>query len=466
MTNVILCGGSGTRLWPISRSNLPKQFLKMFDNRSLFQLTLLRNVKYSDETILVANATQYFIAKDQFQEIQDSIEGEEIHFLTEIVEPMGRNTAASIALAALSVDPDTVLLVSPSDHLIDDNAEYAKTLERAKILAEEGYLVTFGISPSYPETGFGYIEAEGEEVLAFHEKPSSEKAREYIEKGNYFWNSGMFCFKASVYLEELERYAPEIYSATRKACVDACENEERFIRIATEDMIKIPEESIDYAVMEKSRKIRMVPAKIHWRDVGSFDSLDNEFPKDENGNTLNDNLVAIDSKNNFIFGKYKTTALIGVKNLIIVDTPTALLVCKKGEAQKVKELVTILKEKDPALVAFHRTVYKPWGKFTNLEEQPRFKVKNLHVYPGARLSRQKHFHRSEHWVAVRGTALVELDGKEFLLRPNESTYIPIGVVHRLSNPGKLPLEIIEVQVGEYLGEDDIVRYDDDYGRVK
>lgn len=466
MTNVILCGGSGTRLWPISRSNLPKQFLKMFDDHSLFQLTYLRNVPYCKKATLVANGEQYFIAKDQFIELQEKLEEDRSDSLTEIIEPVGRNTAASIAFAALAADPDDLLLVTPSDQLISNDTAYTAALERAKAMAEDGYLVTFGIEPESPETGYGYIQAEGEKVLSFHEKPSKEKAQEYLEAGNYFWNSGMFCFRAGTYLEELETYAPEIYRSARSAFESAQGDGGNFIRLETKEMMEIPDLSIDYAVMEKSRRIRMVPTKIRWRDVGSFDSLDKEFPKDENGNTLNEKLVALDATDNFVFGKYKTIALIGVEGLIIVETPTALLICKKGEAQKVKELVGILKEKNPEVVAFHRTVYKPWGKFTNLEEQPKFKVKNLHVYPGGRLSLQKHFHRSEHWITVRGTARVELEDKKFLLRPNESTYIPIGALHRLSNPGKLPLEIIEVQVGEYLGEDDIVRLSDDYGRVE
>jgi mannose-1-phosphate guanylyltransferase len=462
MINVVLCGGSGTRLWPISRENLPKQFLKMFDNNSLFQLTIKRNAKFSDKFVIVSNENQYFIALDQLDEIN-------INNYLAIIEPVGRNTAASIAFAAFSVLPDEIIFVTPSDHLIEDNEEYKKAVKMAKKAAENDFLVTFGITPNAPKTGYGYIKAINCkdficDVEAFKEKPDLETAKKYLKDGNYYWNSGMFMFKAGVYLEELKKYAPDIYEAAKTAFDMSKKGD--FIRIKPELMMEIRDESIDYAVMEHSKKIKMVKADINWKDLGDFDSLYEVLPKDENGNTKNEKLLALNSKNNLIFGRYKKQiAVSDIEDMIIVDTPTALLITKRGNAQKVKEIVNILKKKNPEVVKFGRTVYRPWGKYVNLEEGEGFKVKRIEVKPGKRLSLQKHFHRSEHWVVVSGIAEVQIGEEVFLLRPNESTYIPIGELHRLSNPGKIPLELIEVQVGEYLGEDDIVRYEDDYGRA-
>jgi len=461
MTNVILCGGNGTRLWPVSRSNLPKQFLQMFDGESLFQKTCKNNAHYCDSIMLISNAEQYFIATDQYSQIKKDVGDQQIN---SIIEPIGRNTAPAIAFAAMASEEDEILFVTPSDHLITNNADYKEMIERATELAKEGFLVTFGITPTAPETGYGYIEADGDDVKLFHEKPSLQKAKEYIEKGNFLWNSGMFCFQASSYLKELQLHAPNIYKAAKEAFEHAKKGE--FIRIPTEDMLKIPENSIDYAVLEKSSHVKVVRTAIEWSDIGSFDALDNIFEKDENNNTNLSNLVALESQNNFVFGKYKTIALNHVNDMIIVETPTALLVSKKGESQNIKEIVKLVKEKQPTLVEFGRTVFRPWGKFTNLLEADRFKVKSIYVDQGKRLSLQKHLHRSEHWTIVQGTALVEIDDKEFLLRPNESTYIPIGAKHRLSNIGKVRLELIEVQVGEYLEEDDIIRFADDFSRAQ
>jgi len=462
MTNVILCGGSGTRLWPVSRENLPKQFLKMFDGRSLFQLTVERNRKYSQKVVIVSNENQYFIAMDQLDEI-----GCENY--TSIVEPMGRNTAASIAFAAFSVDEDEVIFVTPSDHLIKDDEHYEKAVKTAYEAALKGNIVTFGITPREPKTGYGYIKVtkcNGEvcDVESFKEKPDLETAKKYLKDGNYFWNSGMFMFKAGVYLEELKKFAPDIYDSARNACRNV-KKREGLMRIKKEDMVEIRDESIDYAVMEHSNKIKMVKSNIDWKDVGDFDALYEVLPKDEYGNTKNEKLLALESKNNLVFGRYKKQiAIHDVNDMIIVDTPTALLVTKRGNGQKVKDIVKVLKKINPEVVKFGRSVYRPWGKYINLEEAKNFKVKIITVNPGKRLSLQKHFHRSEHWVVVNGIAEVTKGDEVFLLRPNESTYIPIGVVHRLANPGKIPLEIVEVQVGEYLSEDDIVRLEDDYGR--
>jgi mannose-1-phosphate guanylyltransferase len=461
MTNVVLCGGNGTRLWPISRSNLPKQFLQMFEGKSLFQKTCIKNADYCDQLLLISNAEQYFIAQDQYIDISESLNYKDMH---SIIEPVGRNTAAAIAFAAMASNPNEVLFVTPSDHLIENDDRYKAMIERGEKLAKEGSLVTFGITPKSPETGYGYIEAKGEDVLSFHEKPNEKQAQKYLKEGNFLWNSGMFCFLAKTYLAELQSYAPEIYKAAKAAYENA--NKEGDTRIKTEDMLAIPEDSIDYAVLEKSKLVKVVRTDIEWNDIGSFDSLETVFEKDENKNTKMDNLVALNSHNNFVFGKYKTIALNHIDDMIIVETPTALLVSKKGKSQDIKKLVKILKQKDPKLVEFSRTVFRPWGKFTNLEEASRFKVKTLHVEPGKRLSLQKHLHRSEHWTVVQGTAHIQIDDKDFILTPNESTYIPIGAKHRLSNEGKVPLEIIEVQVGEYLEEDDIIRYADDFLRAQ
>jgi mannose-1-phosphate guanylyltransferase len=460
MTNVILCGGNGTRLWPISRSNLPKQFLQMFDGESLFQKTCKNNTNYCEKTLLISNADQYFIATDQYAEIKDELTTTKIK---SVIEPIGRNTAPAIAFAAMAVDPEEILFVTPSDHLITNDIEYKQMIERAKKLALEGNLVTFGITPTAPMTGYGYIEAEGNDVKLFHEKPTVEKAKEYLASGNFLWNSGIFSFQAKTYLKELKQHAPDIYKTAKKAFEDAKDGD--FIRISTEDMLQIPEESIDYAILEKSSHVKVVHTSIKWNDIGSFDTLDTVFDKDEDNNTALENVITLNSKNNFVFGKYKTITLNHVNDLIIVETPTALLVSKKGESQDIKEIVKLVKQKQPDLVAFGRTVFRPWGKFTNLLESERFKVKSIYVNQDKRLSLQKHLHRSEHWTVVQGTALVEIDDKEFLLRPNESTYIPIGSKHRLSNIGKIQLEIIEVQVGEYLEEDDIIRFADDFSRA-
>jgi len=461
VTNVILCGGNGTRLWPVSRSNLPKQFLQMFDNESLFQKICKINQQYCDKFLFIANAEQYFIASDQYSEIKNNISFTDT---LSIIEPVGRNTAAAIAFAAMASDEDEILFVTPSDHLITQSEHYKDMLTRAQELAQEGYIVTFGITPKSPETGFGYIEAQGEDVKLFHEKPNKEQAIKYLKNNNFLWNSGMFCFKAKIYLQELQKYAPEIYKTASTAFFNI-QKKENTLRIITSYMLKIPEESIDYAILEKSNLVKVVKTDIAWNDIGSFDSLEHIFKKDDNGNSTLQNLVSLESYNNFVFGNYKTIALNHIENLIIVETPTALLISQKGESQSIKQLVELVKEKDPALVKFGRTVFRPWGKFTNLEQGKRFKVKSLYVNPGKRLSLQKHLYRSEHWTVVQGNALVQLDEQEFLLAPNESTYIPIGTKHRLSNYGKFPLEIIEVQVGEYLEEDDIIRYEDDYERL-
>lgn len=454
MTNIILCGGSGTRLWPISRTLMPKQFVKLFDDKSLFQLTVERNSKVCDNQFIVSNAEQYFLAVDQLEELDKNNN-------KYLLEPVGRNTAPAIALACMALSKDEIVLVTPSDHLIKNENEYKKVLTKAKELASEDNLVTFGITPSFAETGFGYIEASGLDVRAFHEKPDLATAEKYLADGNYYWNSGMFCFKAGVFLNELKKFSPEVYETSHTAFNNA--NSEGLIRIKHDDMAAIPEDSIDYAVMEKSDKVKVIPSDISWSDVGSFDALYEELPKDENGNTINKNHISIDSKNNLIYGKQRKIATVDIEDLIIVDTGDALLISKKGSSQKVKEIVKEIR-KTTELHNIHLTGYRPWGTYTILEDTPGYKIKRIEVKPGKRLSLQKHFHRNEHWIVVSGTATVIVGEETKLVRPNESTYIKMGDVHRLSNEGKIPVILIEAQVGEYTGEDDIVRLSDDFKR--
>jgi len=456
MTNIILCGGSGTRLWPISRNLMPKQFVKLFDNQSLFQLTLNRNSKFAQNSFIVSNENQYFLALDQIEE-NPSFLLENSKFL---LEPIGRNTAPAIALACMVCDRDEIVLVTPSDHIIKNENEYQKVIERAIELANDDYLVTFGITPTFAQTGFGYIEANGENVKSFKEKPNLELAQEYLKAGNYYWNSGMFCFKAGVFLDELEKYSPEIYKMSKKAIEGKNSN---MIRINQDDMLKIPEDSIDYAVMESSDRVKVVESSIDWSDLGSFDALYKELPKDISGNTINENHISIDSKNNFIYGNNKKIVTIDVEDLIIVETGDALLISKKGSSQKVKQAVKIVQQ-DSQLHNIHLTAHRPWGTYSVLEDRENYKIKRIVVKAGKRLSLQKHYHRNEHWIVVSGTATVTVGNEVKLVRPNESTYIKMGEIHRLENNGKIPVVLIEAQVGEYTGEDDIVRLEDDYKR--
>ena len=455
MTNIILCGGNGTRLWPISRTLMPKQFVKLFNDKSLFQLTVKRNSEVCNRQLIVSNSEQYFLALDQLDELnkKDS---------SYLLEPIGRNTAPAIALACMALPADELVLVTPSDHLIKDEKEYEKVLKKAKELAQNNYLVTFGITPTSAEIGFGYIEADNLTVKAFHEKPNKSTAEKYLDAGNYYWNSGMFCFKAGVFLDELKEYSPKIYNTSLIAYKNSANSSP--IKIKEIDMLNIPEDSIDYAVMEKSKKVKVVPSNIDWSDLGSFDALYEELPKDENGNTRNSKHISIDSKNNLIYGKERVITTIDVEDLIVVDTADALLISKKGSSQKVKSVVKEIK-KTTKLHEVHLTAHRPWGTYTVLLEDERFKIKTIVVKPNKRLSLQKHFHRNEHWIVVSGTATVTVGESKYLVRPNESTYIKMGEIHRLENEGKIPVVLIEAQVGEYTGEDDIVRLEDDFKRV-
>lgn len=465
MTNIILCGGTGTRLWPLSRTLMPKQFVKLFEGESLFQKTVTRNQKACDSQFIVSNAEQYFLAVDQMEELSTN----QSDYL---LEPVGRNTAPAIAIACFALDSEEIVLVTPSDHLIKDKTAYLEAVTKAQELAKEEYLVTFGITPEYPETGFGYIEAElqdaeltGLSVKSFKEKPDAITAQSYLDAGNYYWNSGMFCFKAGVFLEELKKYSPDIYETSFKAyknvntrVVTSDQITSHELRITQEDMLRIPEDSIDYAVMEKSDKVKVIPSDIAWSDLGSFESLDNEI-------VSSDNVISIDSSNNLILS-HKRVATIDVDDLIIIDTPDALLVSKKGSSQKVKAVVKELKAEGSELPNIHVTAHRPWGTYTILDESEGYKIKRIVVKPGKRLSLQKHHHRSEHWIVVSGTALVTKGTEEYTVHANESTYIPMDEVHRLENVEKIPLVMIEAQVGEYIGEDDIVRIEDDFKRIE
>ena len=456
MTNIILCGGNGTRLWPISRTLMPKQFVKLFDDKSLFQLTVQRNSKVCTSQYVVSNTDQYFLALDQLEELKKTNN-------KYLLEPVGRNTAPAIALACMNLPFDEIILVTPSDHLIKNETEYVNVLEKAKDFAMENKLVTFGITPTFAETGFGYIESQNEfDVKDFHEKPDFDTATSYLKAGNYYWNSGMFMFKAGVFLEELQKYSPEIYKTSKQALDNAFKD--GIIRIRHEYMNNIPEDSIDYAVMEKSDIVKVIPSTIDWSDLGSFDALYEELPKDENGNTINSNHICIDSKNNLVYGKDRKIATVDVEDLIIVDTGDAILISKKGSSQKVKKAVNLVKL-NSELHNIHLTAHRPWGTYTVLEDTPGYKIKRIEVKPGSRLSLQKHFHRNEHWIVVSGTAVVTVGNETRLVRPNESTYIRMGEIHRLENQGKIPVVLIEAQVGEYTGEDDILRIEDDFERL-
>ena len=474
MINILLSGGSGTRLWPLSRTKLPKQFVRLFDNQSLFQKTLERNDPLCNTTLVVTNTEQYFLALDQIEEFKShceerndvAISSQPAKFL---LEPIGRNTAPAIALACLTLDPDDIVFVTTSDHLVKDQAAYQIAVNQAKKLAEQGYLVTFGIQPAYPETGFGYIEAQGNDVISFKEKPDTETAQSYIKQGNYYWNSGMFCFTAGVFLSELQKHSPEIH----QACLDAIKttgHREQTIRIPLESMQAIPEDSIDYAVMEKSDKVKVIPCDMGWSDLGCFDALYDETKTTEQPNAVvlrgqnAQQPISIDSQNNLIIARDRQIALIDVEDLLIIDTSDAILISKKDSSQKVKNVVAEIKKSKPELAEIHRVAHRPWGTYEVLVDTEGYKVKRIVVKPNGRLSLQKHFHRNEHWIVVSGTATVTVDQETKLVRPNESTYIKMGQVHRLENDGKIDLVMIEVQVGEYTGEDDIVRIEDIYAR--
>jgi len=449
MINIVLCGGSGTRLWPLSRTLMPKQFVKLFDKKSLFQLTVERNSKLCDKSFIVSNAEQYFLASDQKKEFSLNKKND-----TYLLEPIGKNTAPAVTLACMALHPEDVVLVTPSDHLIKDEKAYFDVISQAEKLVSQNNLVTFGIEPLSPETGFGYIEANNFDVKSFKEKPDKNTAQNYLNEGNYYWNSGMFMFKAGVFLDELQKYSPEIYKMSKQALENTTTKD--LIRISYDDMNAISEDSIDYAVMEKSKKVKVVPSNIAWSDLGSFESLAKE-------NLSLANVININSSDNLVLSD-KQVATIDINNLIIIDTPDSLLVSKKGSSQKVKQVVSILKEQKSELTEVHTLVYRPWGSYEVILSTENYKIKRIIVQPGKRLSLQKHYYRKEHWVVVSGTAKVTVGEEVKILNPNESTYIGIEVVHRLENNGNIPLILIEIQLGTYTGEDDIVRLEDDFNR--
>lgn len=467
---VILSGGSGTRLWPYSRAQYPKQFLPLASEQTMLQETVTRLLTFTDESLeidsplVICNEDHRFMVAEQLRTID--VSAKDI-----ILEPFGRNTAPAIALAALT-QPDALLLVLSADHVIKDLKAFEQSIISAEKQAKEDKLVAFGIVPTSPETGYGYIKSgkslSGDACVIdqFVEKPDLSTAEEYLASGNYLWNSGMFLFKASRYIEELRKFNPDMLAACQKALASSQEDLD-FTRIDAEAFEPCPDDSIDYAVMEKTQDAVVVPLDANWSDVGSWSALWEVSPQDGNGNVLKKgrgDIIALDSKDCFIQSDNKLIATIGIENTVVVETDDALMVAHKDRVQDVKTIVNQLKKEKRSEASLHRKVYRPWGYYDSIDAGPRFQVKRIVVNPGAQLSLQMHHHRAEHWIVVEGTAQVRCGEKTMLLSENQSTYIPLGEVHQLANPGKFPLEIIEVQSGSYLGEDDIVRLEDSYGR--
>jgi mannose-1-phosphate guanylyltransferase len=466
---VIMAGGSGSRLWPLSRQLNPKQFLPLVDSeKSLLQATIMR-LEGLDHylPILICNEQHRFLAAEQLRQM----EMEQARIL---LEPVGRNTAPAIALAALqatALGDDPILLVLAADHLIQDVDAFHSSIGRALVLAEAGKLVTFAIVPTHPEVGFGYLEKGdalghgGFVVSRFVEKPDSDTAQMYLDSGQYFWNSGMFMFRASRYLQELERFAPDILRACRASFIGA-QQDMHFTRVGLEAFTACPENSIDYAVMEHTADAVMVPLDAGWSDVGSWSALWDTGDKNADGNVLKGDVLTERTSSSYVHATHRLVATIGIDNLVVVETKDAVLVACKNHVQDVKKIVDQLKSCKRSEYANHREVYRPWGVYDSVDNGLRYQVKRITVNPGAKLSVQMHHHRAEHWIVVSGTARVTNGDKTYLVTENQSTYIPIGQVHALENPGVIPLELIEVQSGTYLGEDDIVRFEDRYGRVK
>jgi mannose-1-phosphate guanylyltransferase/mannose-6-phosphate isomerase len=466
---VVLSGGSGTRLWPMSRAALPKQLLPLVSELSMLQETLDRLSGWVaiDAPIVVCGNDHRFMVAEQLREL--NITAKSI-----MLEPIGRNTAPAIAAAAMTLadEPDALMLVLPADHVIRDVAAFELAVKRASAAAVAGRLVTFGIQPNSPETGYGYIQsgkaisnAEGcFEVSCFVEKPNLETAESYLKSGDFFWNSGMFLFKPSVYLAELTKYKPQIIQQVQLAIQNSYQDLD-FCRLEEKAFSASPSDSIDYAVMEKTSLAAVVPVDIGWSDVGSWAALWDVQTRDEEGNYLRGDVFTLDVQDSLIRSESRIVAAIGLNDLIIVETPDAILVAHKDYAQDVKKVVDYLKLNARSEHEEHSRVFRPWGWYECIDNGDRFKVKRIMVKSGAKLSLQMHHHRAEHWVVVSGTALVTRNGTDEVLTENQSTYIPIGVKHRLENPGKLPLHLIEVQSGGYLGEDDITRFEDTYGRA-
>lgn len=480
----VLCGGAGSRLWPVSRELHPKPFIRLADGQSLLQKAWLRGAVLPDvaEVMTVTNREFFFSTQDDFREIAQASKLSLPNRY--VLEPFGRNTAPAIAAAALAIaaehGDDAMMLVLAADHLIVDQESFAEAVGRAVLMALQGKLVTFGIEPDSPETGYGYIEADkersvvadgtalGYEVRRFVEKPNLEKAREYVASGNFQWNSGMFCFSAGTLLREMAAHCPDILDATR-SCIGqsrtASGEDFAQIELDASSFATVPALSIDYALMEKSPNVAVVPCSIGWSDIGSWDALGDLTPPDERGNRIEGEVTLHDVSNCYFRGSDRLIGAVGVDNLVVIDTPDALLVAERTRAQDVKHLYARLKAAGHEAHKLHRTVHRPWGIYTVLETGSNYKIKHIEVKPGASLSLQMHYHRSEHWIVVSGMARVTNGEREMFVNTNESTYIPAGHKHRLANPGMLPLVIIEVQSGPYLGEDDIVRFDDVYGRA-
>ncbi|KTD18986.1 mannose-1-phosphate guanylyltransferase/mannose-6-phosphate isomerase [Legionella jordanis] len=465
---IILCGGAGSRLWPVSRELHPKPFIRLADGQSLLQKTFLRaaSLRGVEDILTVTNRDLFFKTEDEFREVQTQALN-----LSFILEPFGRNTAAAIAAAALQIHdeygPEARALVLPADHLISNQQAFALAVNQALDLAADERIVTFGIQPQSPETGYGYIEAQGNQVLRFVEKPNLENAKEYSKSGRFLWNSGMFCFRAQTMLSQMEVHCPEILLKT-KSCLEVSRSArgKGFFQLELESngFAAVPDISIDYAVIEKSSAISVVPCDIGWSDIGSWSALGDLVEPDVRGNRVEGEALLQDVSDCYIRSQDRLLCAIGVDNLFIIDTPDALLVADKSRAQDIKNIYLQLKEQGHEAHKLHRTVHRPWGSYTVLEEGPRFKIKRIEVRPNASLSLQMHYHRSEHWIVVSGMAKVINGDQEMFVNTNESTYIPAGHKHRLENPGVLPLVMIEVQSGEYMGEDDIVRFEDVYGR--
>ena len=480
VTPVILCGGSGTRLWPLSRTGFPKQFLCLTGKESLFQQAAQRLQQLGSahiavtRPIIVTGEEHRFLVAEQLREVG-------IELGSALLEPVGRNTAPALTLAALAAmegDADQVLVVTPADQTVVNAAALTAAMQQAVVEAANGSIVILGVTPDKPETGFGYVQvaeslqgkAEAiQSVQRFVEKPDATTAQHYLNEGGYYWNAGMFVLKASVWFKALSQFRPDILQAT-KAAWDKRSADNTFVRPGKAEFVAIPHESVDYAVMEhcpgSSFAIKMVPLDAGWNDLGTWDAVWNVLPKDEAGNAHVGDVLTTDSKNTLVHATGRLVSLVGVENLIIVETPDAVLVADKTRSQDVKHIVIQLQKTKREEHTLHRKVHRPWGWYDSIDEGGRFKVKRIQVRPKASLSLQKHHHRAEHWIVVTGTAEITNGDKVLTLSENQSTYIPLGEVHRLANPGTIPLEIIEVQSGSYLGEDDIVRFEDNYGRDK
>ncbi|MDP1899103.1 MAG: mannose-1-phosphate guanylyltransferase/mannose-6-phosphate isomerase [Rubrivivax sp.] len=465
---VIMAGGSGTRLWPLSRSGFPKQFLVLSGNTSLFQQAAARLTGLADEHIAVAapvvvgNEEHRFLVLDQLRELK--IEPGAV-----LLEPMGRNTAPAVTLAALQAlegGSDAVLVVTPADQTVTDDAAFAQALRLAVGMAADGAIAILGIQPDRPETGYGYIRAEGSRVVRFVEKPDLATAEKYVSTGGYFWNAGMFVLRASVWMAALERFRPDIAAACRAAWA-VRSTDAKFVRPGQTEFAAVPSESVDYAVMEKCPgvlDIRMQPLAAGWNDLGAWEAVWQVAEKDAQGNARSGDAIISDSRNTLVHATSRLVSVVGLQDVVVVETADAVLVASREKSQDVKHIVAQLGREQRGEHALHRKVHRPWGWYDGIDNGPRHQVKRIMVKPGASLSLQMHHHRAEHWIVVSGTAEVTVGDKVILLSENQSTYIPLGQTHRLANPGKVALEIIEVQSGSYLGEDDIVRFEDTYGR--